>query len=241
MAPYVSHYVKKSLFRDSRTYLRAFRGDTNLTEYYSDLYGIDAGDPVDWQVPPGLLDRLRLGPGFFTAPRFLQAFADRPSPPDGPRDIDLQSRLGTRGGPWYKVMRETAHQAVTEMDGLRLSPPGKLDLAAFMSELERSRLCFSPFGFGELCWRDIEAFQAGAVLIKQDMSHLDTLPDLFEAGVTYLPVAWDFSDLEEVVRTALSQPDRCRAVAEEAYGRIHRYLRDACFLDDMGFLFAPTS
>ncbi len=69
------------------------------------------------------------------------------------------------------------------------------------------------------------------------MGHLETLPDLYEAGVTYLPVRWDFSDLEEVVRGALADEERCRAIATEAWTRTSAYLRSGRFVGDMGFLF----
>jgi hypothetical protein len=106
-----------------------------------------------------------------------------------------------------------------------------------MAELANSRLCFSPFGYGELCWRDIEAFQTGAVLIKPDMGHLQTLPDLYEPGVTYLPVRWDFSDLEDVVCSALADEPRMEAIASEAWNRTARYIREGCFVDDMAEMF----
>ena len=239
-APYIDHYLKKSLFKDRANYLRDFVGDTNLTQYYGTLYGIDQGDPVAWQVPPDLLDRLRLSPNFFTAPRFLDAFSEA-GPATGPRPIDVQSRLGAKGSPWYSAMRQDAQTRIEAIAGLTLSPPGKLALPDFMAELEGAKLCFSPFGYGELCWRDVEAFQTGAVLIKQDMGHLETLPDLYEAGVTYLPVRWDFEDLEEVVRGALADEEMRRTIAQNAYTRTARYIEEARFVDDMGFLFDPRS
>lgn len=236
--PYIRYYLKKSLFRDREQYLRAFRGDTNLTEYYSDLYGVETGEPVDWTVPAALLDRLRFSPNFFTAPRFVSGFLEHPLPPASGRSIDVQSRLGVTGSPWYTAMRRDAQARIERIPDLTLSPPGKLSLAEFMAELSDARLCFSPFGYGELCWRDIEAFQAGAVLIKPDMSHLETAPELYEAGVTYLPVRWDFADLEEVIRTALSDEERCAQIARTAHQRVRTYLDRGGFVQDMAFLFA---
>lgn len=234
--PYVDFYVKKSLYRDPGQFLRAFRGDTNLTEYYGDLYGIPAPE-ADWNAPRRMLDKLRLGPNFFTAARFMSDFS-RPPPPQAGRSLDMQVRLGGKGSPWYSAMRADAEARAKAIPGLRLSPPGRLDTAAFMAELRDSRLCFSPFGYGELCWRDVEAFATGAVLIKPDMSHLETLPDLYEPGVTYLPVRWDFSDLQEVVENALADEGLRDRIAATAHARIARYLREAQFVEDMQFLFA---
>jgi hypothetical protein len=231
----ISFYTKKSLFRDSAHFFTPFRGDTNLTQYYGDLLAVPS-QPVDWQVPPDLLPKLRLSPNFFTAPRFLALFPFPKALPCNRRTLDIQTRFDETGTPWYQAMRKSAAAHVRAIPGISVSGPEKFSLKLYSDELRRSRLCFSPFGYGEVCWRDIEAIMAGAVLVKPDMGHLDTLPNLYEAGVTYLPVRWDFSDLEEVVTTALRDPARCEVIALEAYRRISDYVRSARFVDDVAFL-----
>jgi len=236
LIPQVDFYLKKSLFRDEQDFLRPFRGGTNLTEYYGDLYGVDA-DPIDWNVPKRIFAKLRLSPNFFTAPRFLHDFAtqDVPSPEDRP--IDVQTRMALRGSAWYQTMRQDALDRVRAIPGLKLSAPGNVSWSKYMQEMRDSKLCLSPFGYGELCWRDVEAILAGSVLIKPDMGHLETLPDIYEAGVTYLPVKWDFSNLEDVVKTALSEDGLRRDITRNAYQRIAEYVRNKRFVDDMVFLF----
>ncbi|MFN8830934.1 MAG: glycosyltransferase family 1 protein [Labrys sp. (in: a-proteobacteria)] len=236
--PFVSDYVKKSLFRDRSLFLRAWRGTTNLTEYYSDLYGITA-EPVDWHVPQALLGKLHLAPNFFTDARFIRLIEQGPPIGGRIRDIDIHARLGKHGSGWYKEMRLASLAPLKAMRDLTIVAEGNVPLPAFMAELRRSKLCFSPFGYGELCWRDVEAFCTGSVLVKPDMSHLETAPDLYEPWVTYLPIAWDFSDLEAVVRSALADEAGMARMAETAHGRIVDYIREKRFVKDMGFLFAP--
>lgn len=233
--PYVDVCFKKSLFRDQSLYFRAFQGDTNLTEFYQQLYGLP-GAPVDWQVPRGFPDKLRLSPNFFTSPALMHAFETQPLPDPASKTVDLHARLGL--GPdnnsWYRRMREDAlARAEALSDRRAVAGRGRVDDRRYMAELRASKLCFSPFGYGELCWRDIEAILAGAVLIKPDMGHLETLPDLYEPGVTYLPVRWDFADLEEVVETALSDGALRQAIADAARSRVVAYLRDARFVEDV--------
>jgi Glycosyl transferases group 1 len=235
---FVRYYVKKSRFRDPDLYRRKWRGGTNLTEHYSALYDIPA-TPVDWQTPDGLIDKLRLGPNFFTAPRFLSAFANVKPPSSSGRTIDLHARLGGKATGWYGLMRKAAFEALKPLGDLKVASQGEVPLTQFMRELAGSRLCFSPFGYGELCWRDVEAIQAGAVMIKPDMSHLETLPDLYEPDVTYLACRWDFADLEDVVRNALADEGRLEAIATEAWLRVSDYVRNRRFVTDMAFLFAP--
>lgn len=233
-------YVKKSLFKAPRDYLKAYRGDTNLNEYYSDLAGLSA-EPVEFNVPEAILPKLRLCPNFFTAPHLIETFDAAAPPPQEGRHLDVQSRLRADGSPWYNAMRRNAIDAINVVEGISISPEGKLGFDAFMEEMRAAKLCFSPFGYGELCWRDIEAIQAGAVMVKQSMNHLDTKPDLYEAGETYLPVKWDCSDLEEVLRGALEDDALRHRIAQTAYRRIADYIQQERFVDDMGFLFAPEA
>lgn len=232
LEPYVDRYLRKALFRDRSQFLRAFADDTNLTEYYSALYNLPA-TPTDWQVPPALLDRLGLVPNFLTAPYLMAGFL-RPEPRfDDARPLDLHSRIAIKGSPWYNAMRRHSDRAARAITGVRLTPDGRIPRSEFLSEMRSSRLCWSPFGYGELCWRDLEAFMTGAVLVKPDMGHLDTMPELYHPGETYLPVKWDMSDLEEVVRGALADPDRCATIARNAFRTARAYLAQAQFVADM--------
>lgn len=233
--PHVEWYLKKSLFRDRALYAVPFRGDTNLTEYYGALYGIEE-TAVDWQVPDELLPKLRLSPNFLTAPQFLHGFPPGGRPPQAGRTLDMQTRLGRKGTPWYSAMRDAALEKVTQFERITLSPPERISYGRYMAEMRDARLCFSPFGYGELCWRDIEAFQSGAVLVKPDMSHLETLPDLYEPGETYLPIRWDFDDLEEVVASALADDELRERMTRTAYGLCSDYLKLGSFVEDMAFL-----
>ena len=225
-------FGKKAVFRDHAHYHRLWRGDTNLSDYYGALGGLSAA-PVDFRPPAGFEDKLALMPSFFTDPRFIHAFARPAPPPQTGRSLDIQTRLGRHGLDWYEVMRGRAIEAVDRLEGVRRSPDGAVPHGAYITEMAQSKLCFSPFGYGELCWRDIEAILTGAVLIKPDMSHLETRPELYEAGVTYLPIAWDYSDLEEVVRRALADAELRSGIAIEAWRRIAGYLEENRFVGDI--------
>lgn len=224
----VSAYLKKSVFADPAEFLRARSGHTNVAEYYGKLYGIDQ-ETVRHDIPGGFLSRVHLSPGFLTAPQFVAGFVSGPEPTFDDRPIDLHSRIATNGLPWYKAMRVGAEDAVSALEGVKCTSPGRVPLNLFLDELRKSKLCWSPFGYGELCWRDIEAFLTGAVLIKPDMSHLRTEPDLFRPGETYLPVRWDYSDFAEVVHGALADDGLRRRVAENAFRMCRDYLRGDAF------------
>ena len=60
---------------------------------------------------------------------------------------------------------------------------------------------------------------AGASLVKPDMSHMETWPDYFESGVTYIPHAWDFSDFQAKISELLDSPVECHRIAQAAQDR----------------------
>ncbi|MBD3392377.1 MAG: hypothetical protein GF418_09930 [Chitinivibrionales bacterium] len=83
----------------------------------------------------------------------------------------------------------------------------------YLREMRLSRVVVSPFGYGEICRRDFEAFLCGAALVKPSLDHLETWPDVFRAGETYAPYAWDFADLPAVLEDLL-RSGRAKEIAE---------------------------
>lgn len=232
LAPHVDLYLKKSLFRERARHLEDPPGGTNLTAYYAALFGLDA--PAQGFAPPAaILGRLRLSPGFFTAPGLMGRFLG-PAPVTGAaRAIDVHARLAARGPPWYAKMRGLALERLGTVPGLVTTTGTGVPWRTYMRELADSKMCFSPFGYGELCWRDIEAFLTGAVLIKPDMSHLETLPELYRPCETYVPCRWDFADLPERIAATLADAPGRQRIAAAAFETVAGYLREGRFVADM--------
>ncbi|MEZ5768232.1 MAG: glycosyltransferase [Paracoccaceae bacterium] len=242
LGPHVDLYVKKHVLRDRSQYGQETFGDTNLMDYYGRANGLDHS-PVRFPIPDGFLDKLVVGPSFATAD-FILPTLDRAELPKGPRPIDLHARIAVGGTPWYQTMRAQCHEASVALT----QGPSKLNVVTgtgirhdqFLAELRTSKICFSAFGYGEVCWRDYEAIQNGAVLLKQDMSHVETLPDVFVADETYVPVRWDLSDFEDKVRVLLADPDRCARIAQNALDVLTDWARDRAFVDQVAPIFGAT-
>ena len=54
-------------------------------------------------------------------------------------------------------MREEARNVAVTLPGVRTVTDGRVSQAKFFAQLRHSKICFSPFGYGEVCWRDYEA------------------------------------------------------------------------------------
>lgn len=87
----------------------------------------------------------------------------------------------------------------------RLDASGeKLPIQDYYNLMQRSKIIIAPFGYGEIAPRDLEAAMFGSVLIKNDMSHVETIPNVYKPFETYVPCKWDFSDLSEKIEMILS-------------------------------------
>ena len=143
-----------------------------------------------------------------------------------PRTIDINARLGAPGYPTIAFHRRhlgAALEAAVSNHGWaavrdRVSP------RQYLADLHRSKITFSPFGWGELCFRDFEAIRAGSLMVKPSMDHLDTWPDVFVPGETYVPVRWDGSDLEETMVRYLSDRRERERIAANALDRLRTQL-----------------
>ena len=64
-------------------------------------------------------------------------------------------------------------------------------------------ILISPFGWGEInVPRDYEVALSGSLLLKPDLSHLETWPNIFNKD-TVVQYKWDLSDLLEWVEKIL--------------------------------------
>jgi hypothetical protein len=233
--PHVALYVKKHILADRSRYGRPTLGDTNLTDHFARRFGLDLPQTL-FPIPDGFLDKLVLGPSFVTAD-FLSPSFHRPGPPAmAPRPIDLHARIAVNGSGWYQAMRGECADAARSLDGVNAATGTGVGLIRYLRELRHSKICFSPFGYGEVCWRDFEAVANGAVLLKPDMSHISTEPDIFRPHETYVPLRWDLADFDDTVRRLLADDALRARLARQSFEVLHDYVTSGRFVDTMSGL-----
>jgi hypothetical protein len=239
--PYVDLFFNKALFRDRRHYFNRLYGDELFSDYYHRRYGVTDANPAE-RTPLSRredLEKLRLswniGVADFPNARHRQrvavalsrafgARAARPfyharfwtgAPTDHrAKDLPIHARLGFPPKDSINFQRKLI---LEKIQGRPEYLVGRVSQARFNRELKRSRITLSPFGWGELCKRDFEAVYNRSLLLKPDMSHLETWPDVFASGETYVPFDWDAGDLiEKGSRYLDDEPARIR-IAENAF------------------------
>lgn len=234
--PHVDWYLKKQLFRDRSLYTTALYGRQLYTDHYHRRAGVSDERPLTREPVPveGDLAKVRLAynsaVGSFPVVRLRQragvalartvglraalraAVEPRPVPARRRRPLGVHAHFRSAGPPTVRHQRALFGELAARDP---LFSTGRISPRRYRRELSLSRATLSPFGWGEICLRDFEAMAAGSLLLKPDMSHLATWPDIFRPGQTYVPLAWNGSDLtEQAHRYANGAGDGRRRIAE---------------------------
>lgn len=134
----------------------------------------------------------------------------------------VQARFGYRSFP-----NTVGYQRRLMLEGTagnKLLLAGKVPPDVYQQEIQQVGAVLSPFGWGEVCFRDFEAVAAGALLIKPDMSHLETWPDIYQSGITYQPVDWDGEQLNDVVALVTTNLEEYLPMIQAARQAYHQSL-----------------
>ena len=225
----IALYVKKHALRDHAQYGRPTLGATNLSDHFLKRFDIEF-ETSQFPVTPAFLQKMEIGPTFFAEYAMQRRFR-RNRPDDWPdeRPIDLHARIGVSGKGWYNAMRKEALACALSVSGERVLTDTPVPGKQYMAEMKTAQMCYSPFGYGEICWRDFEALSVGTLLLKPDVSHIETEPDFFKAGETYVALRWDSADLAEKVDYYRANPGEARDIAQNAFLQIKKYFEERAF------------
>ncbi len=250
--PFVDLFFNKSLFKDRSIYTRTLYGDELFTEHYHADHGIEDPEPIKRQAvtDPALLDKLRvswnIGIGDFPKLKYRQRLAvalarmtnaraakpfhkSRSLPAEFPVNEGICDIHARWGGPKRPTL--LYHRTIL-LDRIRDNPRflvGKVPQNQYNREIRHAKITLSPFGWGEVCFRDFEAVLNGSLLLKPDMGHLETWPNAFVPGETYVPFSWDGEDLVEKGTYYLENEAERRRIAGNAFDA---YVEQARGLDE---------
>jgi len=236
--------VKKHMFADIGWYRKQFAGKNNLTDYVSRLHGVSFADnpiPRSGAVGDADLSKIVLGYNIAMDTKITSLFRETRPAPALEKTVDVMCRAACKPDLWIYPFRGPIQDALAPLarQGYRvLVPNERVDQQGYYQEMRSSRICVSPFGYGELCWRDFETVLMGSLLVKPEMSHIRTEPNIFIPGETYAPVRWDFGDLAEVCAYYLANDDARNAIVERAYRVLADYYTNFGFLKKFGEILA---
>jgi len=235
----VDLYLKPHLFRDTSAYLREYTGGYVFTDYLVHQLGwsIDKWS-FGSRAEKEQLGKLRVGWSYGVSSR-VRAIASISSL--SPLPWALRSTVVNRRfrpvqrniQEWYEQYRDMASKSVEQLKGrTKISSYERIGYKRYLLELMTSKFALSPFGWGEVCIRDYETVACGALLIKPDMTHVKTAPDIFRKYETYVPIKWDFSDLAQTIDYYVSRPDEAKRIAGNGQRCLLDYFKQKQFLKD---------
>ena len=237
----VERYYKSQVLKERRLYLQHHHRERIYFGYYFRKHGITDSVPTNCETLPHeselhkiyvswnsslnnyglnyyslrgkIAARLRepLSRCIFTKPNYKVKFTHVER--KRVHDIDMRFGLGHNRA-FVKYHRE---QALFQFPNVK--QVGKVSYSKYIKDLRKSKVSISPFGLGEITLKDFDTIIAGACLIKPDMSHLETWPNLYQEDKTYVACNWDFSNLREKVFSLLDNPRLRYDIAREAQQR----------------------
>lgn len=96
----------------------------------------------------------------------------------------------------------------------------RVSIDEYYNRISKSKILLAPYGYGEMAPRDLEAAVFGSILIKPDISYVDTIPNIFTDNQTYIACKHDFSDLHEKIDLILGNYQKYQYIIENARNNI---------------------
>jgi hypothetical protein len=243
LLPYLDLYYKKQIFKDRDLYNRSFYGKRLFTDFYHKQFGADETPkpeylpvltdfnelhkvkllwnlafgqyPVSkWKHKAGKFLFNWFGPGIMKWIFSSKKFDEIPNP----IIPKCQARFGYKEyRPLIGFQRKLLLE-ITKDTNQFLS--GRIPLKQYNNEIKEVKVILSPYGWGEVCFRDFEAILNGGVLVKPDMSHIETWPDIFVPNETFIPIKWDGTDVIEKVEALLLDQEKIDSIKKEAWEKL---------------------
>ncbi len=201
--PYVDVYLKKQLLKDRETYYNRFWGERIYTDYYHREFDYE-DDDLERVTRDVLLPKYSGKLGLSWNLGLTGQLIELAEKNNG--DI---IKINERDMPIHYRGSDTSYQRVVIKKALKELPEygdnleGKVEKSVFLEELRNSRIVISPYGWGEICFRDFEGFIFGNLLLKPQMNHLETYPQWYSDD-TYVSFKWDFSDFIDKIEEILN-------------------------------------
>jgi len=125
---------------------------------------------------------------------------------------------GTINNTYYDYQRKQCIDIINDLPYsiAKLINGQRVSLNEYYTRIASSKIIIAPYGYGEMAPRDLEAAIYGCILIKPDMSYIDTMPNIYSPGETYIACKHDFSDLREKIELVLGNYENYQYIISNA-------------------------
>ena len=234
--PYVDKYWKKQVLKDMTLYEREYYGARIYTDYYKIKFNlkdekVQKVEPLKKEYMDKLYVSWNIGLGpYSTNIKISNIIRKIPWPLKGKFNYTYKLKTGHpsnnrklisfRGSNNYsnKINAFQRIKTIEKLKSMKVETE-PISNKKYLDELRNSMISVSPFGYGEICYRDFEIILAGALLFKPSMEHLKTYPDIYVKNKTYVPFEWDFRDFDEKIDDLINNPDMVKEISSAAMDR----------------------
>lgn len=217
----VAGVVKSYLFRDRQDYNRIFdRAHVRLLH----RAGIKASRPLyrDSLPKPQLsgdeVAKLCVGYSGFGCHEIIRACVETDVDFDAPRSCEVHCAATVNyEDTEVHTHRRLALECAESWGSAAIATEGRgTPREQYYADILNSKAVLCPWGWGEATYRDYEAMALGAVVIKPDTSHVESWPDIYQAGKTYVPCRPDFVGVHAKIQDIRDRWESYRPMRELA-------------------------
>lgn len=233
----VDIYFKKQVYVKRELYLNSYYQNRYYAEYYHNEYGISdemSNEVENCKVQLEDLKKIKVswnyGLADFWNSKVCSIVCRRQlknvikSKPSTTRKYDCHFR-GTAKNTSITYQRVLTNNFLINNSEKFTVPNIEKDVnhANYLRELKNSFSVISPFGYGEICQRDFEAFTYGNLLLKPDVEYIESFPNWYIKYETYVPVKWNFEDLCDIVEDIQRDRNKYIDIAKNGQERFLHY------------------
>ena len=221
--PYIRRYVKKQLYKDKKIYSKKIEGGRFYTDHYIKKHNIKDFEDYDQELlNPKYLSKLilgwNLGVAFFfdyieysKIDYYLELFKFKylnktkfnlklPFYENWNEDNKKYDYLSLMNTNFYResvsYQRIKLKEILNNLKNKNGIIKGRFDKKKYYEVLRNSKVSIGAYGWGEVCYREFEAVMCGAAFMTADMSKIETWPNIYHEGETYLSYDFEFENLE---------------------------------------------
>lgn len=213
--PWVDRYFKKQLLKDLSLYKSNYYTDRFHIDYYvknynlektkEDIKGLDAIKlDMKYKKIITLSWNCSLWDYRYSNYKFLRVLnlysrilKLKFVPPYKERKILFSANFSYKSSNLFSFQRKELLKYLTrKFKNNQNISLGYVPYKIFLKNLRTSKAIFSPFLYGEICRSDFETFIFGSALIKPNMDHIITWPNIYIKNKTYIPISWKVEEWE---------------------------------------------
>ncbi len=222
--PFVKKYVKKQFYKDKKIYSNKLEGGRFYTQHYIKNYNLKDHEDynqelLNYSYLPKLILGWNIGIAFFfdyikfsRINYFIELinfkylnkknynvklpFYEHSN--EGNKKYDFISLMNIdfyRNSVGYQ--RKKLREILKGLPNKNKIIEGRLNKKKYFELLKNSKVCVGAYGWGEVCYREFEAITCGTTFMTADMSNVETWPNIYQEGETYLSYDLNFKNFNQ--------------------------------------------